>query len=103
MSVWASLCNVDVGNPRSTKEFLFLSIKNSGQWFHLARYFDFDFAGSGPDALAHFLGLPVEDVFPISYSINRYVTGDSPALSGTIEKEPRERLTQVERIKLTLG
>ena len=49
--VWASIGNVDVGNARSTEHFLIISIDRGGQWFHLARYFDFSFGEEGPDAL----------------------------------------------------
>jgi hypothetical protein len=95
--VWATIGNVDVANPRATQHFLFLSIERGGEWFHLARYFDFDFTTHGPEALARFLGLPVDDVFPISVDIRRYVRGNPAALALTVPKEPRERLTREER------
>jgi hypothetical protein len=55
------------------------------------------FARSGPEELARFLGLHVDDVFPITVDVRRYVRGD-PALLTTIKlKEPQERLTREER------
>ena len=95
--VWATICNVDVANPRATQHFVFLSIERGGEWFHLARYFDFDFTTLGPEALARFLGLPVDDVFPISVDIRRYVRGNPAALAFSVPKEPRGRLTREER------
>jgi hypothetical protein len=100
--VWATLCNIDAANPHSTKHFLTLSVCRSGRWFHLARYFDFDFAERGPQALADFLELRVDQVFPISYDISRYCIGESGALIGAIEEEPRERLTDAQIIALAV-
>jgi hypothetical protein len=64
--VWALIGNVDASNARLTEHFLALSIESSGKWFHLARYHDFNHAEHGPEALAHCLGLRVDEVFPIS-------------------------------------
>jgi hypothetical protein len=50
--------------------------------------------------LAQFLGLQVDDVFPISYDVRRYSQGNPAALAGGILKEPRERLTQGEIMAL---
>ena len=94
--VRATIGNVDVAHPRATQHFLFLSIERGGEWFHLARYFDFDFTTHGPEALARFLGLPVDDVFPISVDIRRYVRGNPATLALTVPKQPRERLTREE-------
>ncbi len=98
---WASLGNVDSNDPRQTQQFLFLSVFKE-RWFQLARYFDFNLKEQGPQALADFLGLHVDDVFPISYDIRSISLGDPSCLAGTIEKEPREKLTRAERIALSL-
>lgn len=100
--VWALIGNVDVHDPRLTEHFLTLSVERDRKWFSLARYHDFDYCERGPDALAAFLDLPVDEVFPISYDIRRYVQGDPAALSGKIFKEPRERLTRSEIIALAV-
>ncbi len=102
LQVWATIGNFDVTNPRATQHFLFLSIERGGKWFHLARYFDFDFTGRSPDALARFLGLSVDDVFPISVDVRRYVQGNPAALTAIVLKEPRERLTRAELIAMSV-
>src|SRR5580698_5631520 len=63
LGVWGLFGNFDVKNPRATRHFLALSIERSGKWFHLARYHDVGFAAHGPEALAWFLGLRIDDVF----------------------------------------
>jgi hypothetical protein len=93
LKAWASIGNFDVKNPRATRHFLFLSFERGGTWFHLARYFDFSFADEGPEALARFLGLGVDDVFPITVDVRRYVRGDRAALTAVVLKEPKEKLT----------
>ncbi len=94
--IWGLLGNFDVTNPRATQHFLALSIERGGKWFHLARYQDSGFTTHGPEALARFLGLPIDDVFPIAVDVRRYVRGDPAALTAVVLKEPRERLTHEE-------
>ncbi len=101
--IWADIGNVDTGDPRQTEQFLTLTVYKDGKRFTLARYFDFDYADRGPEALASFLGLPVSEVFPISYDIRQYVIGDLAALCGTITKDPPEKLTREEIIALAVG
>jgi hypothetical protein len=98
----ATVANVDSADARRTKHFLFLSIWRGRQWFHLARYFDLDTKERGPKALADFLDLPVDQVFPISYDISQFCIGEPAALVGTIEKEPLEKLTDAELIALAV-
>jgi hypothetical protein len=98
--VWALIGNFDVSNPRSTQHFLTLSIEHDGKRFHLARYHDVGFPEEGPEALARFLGLHVDDVFPISVDVRRYVRGDPAALTAVVLKEPQEKLTREELIAL---
>ena len=100
LEVWGLFGNFDVTNPRATRHFLALSIERGGKWFHLARYHDFDFASRGPEALARFLGLGVEDVFPITVDVRRYVRGDPKALTPVVLKEPQEKLTDAELMVL---
>lgn len=101
--VWALVGNVDSNNPRLTRHFLTLSVLRDGSWFTMARYHDFDFDERGPKALAAFLDLRVDEVFPISYDISRFCVGDAAALVGTIEKRPREKLSRAEIIRLAVG
>jgi len=102
IDAWGLLGNVDESNARLTEHFLTLSIFHDGRWFTLARYHDFDYGQSGPDALARFLELPLDKVFPIAYDIRPYVKGDPSALAGLIPKEPRERLSRAELIALAV-
>jgi len=100
--VWALIGNIDVSNPRLSEHFVTLSLERAGQWFHLARYHDPEYAERGPEALARFLGLPLDDVFPISYDVRQYANGQEAALVGKVLKEPRERLTRAEIIALAV-
>ncbi len=100
--IWALLGNIDESNARLTEHFLTLSVFQDRRWFTLARYHDFDYGENGPDALARFLGLSIEHVFPIAYDIQQYVKGNSAALAGLIPKEPRERLARAELISLAV-
>jgi hypothetical protein len=103
LQVWALIANVDATNPRIAEHCLALSIERGGKWFFLARYHDLDFATQGPEALARFLGLTVDDVFPISVDVRKYVQGDPAALAFVVLKEPRERLTRAELTALAVG
>ena len=91
--VWGLFSNFDVHNPRGTQHFLTLSIERGGTWHHLERYFE---DSRGPEALARFLGLDVDDIFPITIDVRRYVRGDPAVLTATVLKEPQERLTREE-------
>lgn len=101
-AIWALIGNIDPNNPRLTEHFLTLSVLKSGKWFTLSRYHDFDYAEKGPESLASFFGLPVDEVFPISYDVSEQVSGDLAALSGTIPKEPKEKLTRSEIIAMAV-
>lgn len=98
--VWVLIGNVDPTNARLTEHFITLSVERDGRWFTLSRYHDFDYAENGPEALSRFLGLPIDDVFPIAYDIQEYAKGDAAALAGQIRKEPRERLSRAEIIAI---
>jgi hypothetical protein len=100
--VWALIGNVDVNDPRLTQHFLTLSIERDGRWFRLARYHDHDYSTHGPEALASFLALPVDVVFPIAYDVRQYSRGKPAALAGEVHKEPRERLTRSQLIALAV-
>ena len=103
MKKWAVLFNITVTNPRKSKHFLTVWIENHGKWFELARYFDVDYERRGPQQLALFLDMLVDDVFPISYDVSPFAQGDVDAVTGQIEKNPKEQLTEDEIIALTLS
>lgn len=98
--VWGMLGNVDHSNPRATQHFLTLTVFRGERSFTLARYHDVGAEKRGPEALARFLGLPLNKVFPITYDIRQLCSGEPAALAGTIEKEPKERLTFAELLAL---
>lgn len=100
--VWALIGNLDTRNARMNEHFLTLSVEHNGKWFHLARYHDLDYGDRGPDALARFLGLLIDDVFPISYDVRKYAKGEADALTGTVSKEPRVRLSRAEIIAMAV-
>jgi len=100
--VWALVGNVDSQNSQLTEHFLTISLYHNDKWFTLARYHDINFSENGPEALAFFLGLGVDDVFPISYDLSRFAKGEQAALVGMINKEPREKLTRAEIIALAI-
>ena len=99
---WALIGNIDADNPQLTDHFLTISIERDGKWFALARYHDFDYSDRGPEALSRFLGLQIDDVFPISFDVRRYAQGAPAALAGNVLKEPREKLSRPDIIALAV-
>jgi hypothetical protein len=100
--LWALLGNIDTKKPEITMHLLTISIFSDGRWFTMARYHDVDRERRGPSALASFLGIPLEGVFPISYDIRDNCLGEATALLGTIEREPQRRLSKAEIIALAV-
>ncbi len=98
----AMVANVTANDPYRTRQFISLSLYKS-EWFGLARYHDVDIDQNGPAALAEFLGLAIEDVFPVSYDLRACCIGNPDALAGKIDAEPSERLTDKERLRLVLS
>ena len=90
-NVWSLIGNIDAENPKVTEHFLTLSIECCGKWFHLARYHDFDRMHRGPDALSLFLGLHVDDIFPIAFDVRsmRGVTL-SPSPASSVKSRARD-------------
>ena len=102
MHTWALIGNVDANNPRLTEHFLTVSIERAGKWFALARYHDYDYADRGPDALSQFLGMPIDDIFPIVFDVRKYSLGNPAALTGSIGKAPREVLSRADIIAMAV-
>ncbi len=100
--IWAAIGNVDVRNPDLNEHFVTLSIERNGKWFFLSRYHDISAETYGPKPLASFLGLTIEEVFPITYDISQFCKGDIAALRGKIDREPKERLTRAQLIALAV-
>lgn len=102
-TVDALIGNIHLQNVRSTRHFMSVTvIKSDGGRFDLARYHDVDYARRGPSALAGFLALSVNDVFPLKYDISSVCTGIAEVLRAEIPSEPRERLTDKELMELAL-
>jgi hypothetical protein len=98
---WTCLLgNIDLKHPESTREFATLSIWRDEGWFHLARYFDFDWDECGSDRLAASLGLPTAEVFPIRYDLSGLAVGHPEVIEGRIDAEPEVRLTKNQRMAL---
>jgi hypothetical protein len=97
---WALFTNVDPHDARMNQQFLEIAIFRNSERFWLARYHDVDYDSRGADALAAFLHLPVDDVFPISYDFQPVAVGNANALVGTITKQPVETLSEQERMKM---
>jgi hypothetical protein len=100
--VWALIGNIEVKNPRLTEHFLTLSVEHAGKWFDLARYHDYDYSDRGPEALSRFLGLKIDDVFPLQFDVRRHAHGDPTALANSILKDPRERLSRSDIVALAV-
>jgi hypothetical protein len=101
---WAGLLgNVELNDPRSSREFAIISVWRDGTWFHLARYFDVDFERRGPEQLAEHLGLRIGDVFPLRYDLVGIATGHAEVVRGRIEAWPAVRLTDAERMAMIFG
>ena len=102
-SVYCLLGNISLNDLRLTQQFLGITVyKNNYEKFFLARYFDIDYDCSGPEALTRFLGMRIEDVFPILYDISSIAVGHDVVIKGTIPQEPAERLPEEELSKLVL-
>jgi hypothetical protein len=99
---WAILGNVSLRSARHTNHFLGLSIEEHGQWFHLARYFDADYEQRGPGQLAAFLGLGIDEVFPITYDLTGVAVGLDEVVKGSIPIEAPQKLMDDELVNLNL-
>ena len=99
---WAILSNISLDSLRETRHFLCVSIEKNGRWFHLARYHDVDYEERGPAGLAGFLGLSISEILPIEYDISALAVGDPSVLKGTIPREPEERLSLDELVRMCL-
>ena len=71
----ALLGNIDVSETRRTRHFLSVTVFKNSRSFTLSRYHDPDYPEHGPRALADFLGLKPEEVFPIAYDLRAYCLG----------------------------
>jgi hypothetical protein len=99
---WSMILYTDTQDARKNEHFVQLDIERDGRWFFLSRYWDVDYERNGPQALAQFLGMELDDVFPIDWDVSQYAKGHPAALSGFILREPRERLPIDEIIRMAV-
>jgi len=97
------LGNLDLTKAFRNQHFLTLSIFMNGTTEHLARYHDLDFSDRGPAALAQKIGKNLEDIFPMTYDLSACATGSDDCIRGSIQKEPKERLSRSEIIMLAVN
>lgn len=102
-TMFATFANLDLESPYRTKHFLALSVFNEGNWLHLARYHDPNYARHGPSWIAKCLGLSVTDIFPITYDLRAFCVGHVDSLVGVIPSESEEKLSSEELITLALS
>jgi len=98
--VWAALGNLNLQDYEFTKHFLTVTVFQNNDRFTMSRYHDLDWDDNGPAALANFLGLSIDIVFPMSYDVSRFCVSQYPVTRGVIVSEPTERLTRSEVLKL---
>src|SRR5947209_5524490 len=66
---WGAFYNIRLSDARKSEHFLSFSVEKEGKWFALGRYFDPWYHRANPEALANFLGMNIDDVFPIAYDL----------------------------------
>ena len=102
-TIFGYLGNLDLTKAFRNQHFLTLSIFMNGTTEHLARYHDLDFSDRGPAALAQKIGKNLEDIFPMTYDLSACATGSDDCIRGSIQKEPKERLSRSEIIMLAVN
>jgi len=101
--VFGILGNIDLADPIRTEHFVTVTVFHPlGARFDLARYHDVDHAQRDSRALAAFLGIAVDSVFPIRYDIADVAVGNLDCQRGQILANPMTRLSQDELIELAL-
>ena len=100
----ALLGNVDLASREKTAHFLAISFFGTkGLTFDLERYHDVDASQRSPEALAAFLKLRVEDVFPIEYDISQLVLADEHLARGVVNVQPSVTLTDDQLTALAMS
>ncbi len=99
---WGILGGVSPNCPELGEHLMSLSLLHNGNWFHLARPHQFNYASHGPEQLARFLDKPVDRIFPISFNISHSVVGKPASVRGQINQFPSERLTLQEILEMAM-
>jgi hypothetical protein len=100
--IFGFLGNLDLTKEDRNQHFLTLSLFINGSIQHLARYHDIDFSDRGPASLAKKTGKKEGAIFPISYDVSKFATGSKDCICGSIQKEPKQKLSRSEIIMLAL-
>ncbi len=100
--IWCVLSNVTLNSLVHTKHFITIWVFYQNNWFELARYHDVDYGRRGPDALASFMGLSVDEVFPISYNISNLAVGIPDVVRGIIPVDVPGKLSDSELIDMAV-
>jgi hypothetical protein len=100
--VFGMIGNIELADPVSTEHFLTITIFHHGERFDLARYHDVDYEQRSASALANFLGLPQNSVFPIHFDISDVAIGSPDCLRRSISAIPTSRLSHDDLIALAL-
>jgi hypothetical protein len=99
----AAMSNIELEDPSDNEHFLVIGLyRPDGEQFVLARYHDHHRDVHGPQQLAEFLGLPLKDIFPISYDLTSIAVGKSASLRGTVEAQPRNPQSRRDLMKRAL-
>ncbi len=98
------LQNVDLQSPFKTEHLVSITMFNKkGKAFPLARYHDIALDAYGPEQLAAFMRLSVDEIFPIEYDISELAIGDRDCVCRVVPLVPRRRLSRSEIIDLIIG
>jgi hypothetical protein len=101
--VFGILGNIDLADPVSTEHFLTVTVfRPLGAKFDLARYHDFDYSQRDAAALAAFLNLPVDAVFPMCSDITDVAVGHPDCLRRSIPAALLSRLSRKDLMALAL-
>lgn len=102
--VYGIISNIDTHDPICTQHLLQLSLFIGNDLFHLCRYWEEGLLGrEGPKALSNKLHLHVDEVFPISYDLSQYVTGDELSIKNVIESAPQRRLSREDVFRIFIN
>ena len=94
------LSAIEIGSPHKTDQFLSLTAMVNETKIQLQRYFDVGASEDPGKVFADNIGIPVDDVFPIKWDVQKYVTKGTRGRSGTITRFPAMRLNEQQRMYL---
>ncbi len=83
------MTGIDLQDSEYTREYIdvFRFFRNNAESFILVRPHVGGYDTHGPAALAEFLGLGVNDLFPITYDISDVADGLEAVVKGTVPRE----------------